>query len=58
MAEQKGQPRQAPPPQHTLLAVLREAFQPTPAPDGLEERFNTPSSLAHPREIFAAQIKI
>ena len=34
-----------------MFTVLREAFQPEPALDGLEERLGAPLPLAHPREV-------
>ena len=58
MAQQERQRGQASPPQHTLFAVLREAFQPKPALDGLEEGFDAPPPLSHPRQIFTAQIEV
>ena len=58
VAQQERQRGQAPPPQHTLFAVLREAFQPEPALDGLEEGFDAPPPLSHPRQIFTAQIEV
>ena len=40
------------------LAVLREAFQPKPALDGLEKGFDAPPPLSYPRQILTAQIEV